>query len=204
MRVWLCALALATLGCSQAEGEGWVKSDKLYIENCWNGPFNLEPNFFGANPYQNTVSVRVQRGDNLMEVSDGLIVNVDKVGTVRKRLGEELDVGLPVGVSPPGVPVKYQDDPPLVHLSLYLNDSCHEQNSTIYSISGKITFKALFSGDINEDNADDRLTDASFDAVFADPRHIGADGNVDPERTSNVQGWFRFFFQRGQPAQPFP
>jgi hypothetical protein len=30
----LAALASA---CTVGEGEGWVKSDKLYVEDCWNG-----------------------------------------------------------------------------------------------------------------------------------------------------------------------
>jgi len=205
MTRWLFVLALASLACSTAEGEGEVKSDKLYVEDCWNGPFNLDPTFFGANPYRDSLTIRIQHGDNLEEVSDGLIVLVNDIGTIRgEELGAELDVGLPPGVSPPGVPVKLLADPPRVHLSLYLHDTCHEQNGTLYSTSGKITFDALFSGDPNESNADDRLTEARFDATFGDPRHVLSNGEIDPERSSRVTGWFRFYFQRGQPAQPFP
>jgi hypothetical protein len=45
-------LAAISSACTVGEGEGWVKSDKLYIEDCWNGPFDLDPDFFGANPYR--------------------------------------------------------------------------------------------------------------------------------------------------------
>jgi hypothetical protein len=101
--------------------------------------------------------------------------------------------------------VTYQADPPKVHLSLYLHDSCHEQIGALYSMSGTITFKSLFSGDPNEDNAEDRLTDAKFSGItFADPRQMSSTGEVAPEKTSLVDGWFRFYFERGQPAQPFP
>ena len=199
------AMALAALGCSTAEGEGEVKSDRLYVEDCWNGPFDLGPTFFGANPYRNTITNRIQRGDNLEEVSDGLIVLVHDVDKIRdESLGTDLPVGMPAGVTPPGVPVTLNPDPPRVHLSLYLHDTCHEQNGTLYSVDGKSSFDSLFSGDPNEGNADDRLSEARFTATFADPRHILPDGSIDPERTSLVTGWFRFFFQRGQPAQPFP
>jgi len=201
----MAACLLFAVGCSTAEGEGEVKSDKLYVENCWNGPFDLKPTFFGANPYMDTLLIRIQRGDNLEEVSDGLIVLVDKVGKIRNEmLHQPIKVGMPPGVSPPGVPVKFDGDPPIVHLSLYLHDTCHEQNGSLYSLSGSITFDALFSGDPNESNADDRLTEATFDASFADPRNLLPTGEVDPEKASDVNGHFRFFFQRGQPAQPFP
>jgi hypothetical protein len=198
-------LALGALGCSTSEGDGEVRGDRLYIEDCWNGPFNLEPTFFGANPYRNTLTMRVQRGDNIEEVSDGLIILVNDVSGIRaSRLGQDISVGLPPGVRPPGAPIAFDPDPPIVSLTLYLHDTCHAQNGTLHAIDGTINFDALFSGDLNEDSADDRLTEATFEASFADPRHTLADGSIDPERMSTVNGWFRFFFERGQPAQPFP
>lgn len=201
----LLLCALCALGCSRAEGDGEVKSDRLYVEDCWNGPFNLKPTFFGANPYEDTVTIRIQRGDNIEEVSDGLIVLVTDIPAIRgPGLGKPVAVGMPVGVSPPGVPLEQQQNPPKVHLSLYLNDTCHAQNGTLYSIAGNITFSSLFSGDPNEDDAEDRLTDASFSATFADPRDARPNGTFDDAVTSTVSGWFRFYFERGQPAQPFP
>jgi hypothetical protein len=62
----------------------------------------------------------------------------------------------------------------------------------------------LFSGNPNETNSDNRLTYAQFDVQFADPRDMSSDYTVSPEFTSEVKGWFKFYFQRGQPAQPFP
>lgn len=207
----LLALASAVvplaLGCSTAEGTGEVKSDRLYVEDCWNGPFDLDPDFFGANPYKDTLTIRIQRGDNLEEVSDGLIVLVDQVDNIRSNLiGQPIQTALPAGVTPPGVPLKAPSaNPSIVHLALYLHDTCHEQNGTLYAMDGSITFQSLFSGDPNESDADDRLTEASFEASFADPRHMDpTTGEVDAERMSIVTGWFSFLFQRGQPAQPFP
>ncbi len=202
---WVLAVGLATLGCSTGEGTGWVKSERLYVAECWNGPFDLEPTFFGANPFRQQLDIRVQRGDNLEEVSDGLSVLVTDVAQIREEhLGEELRVTLPRGVSPPGVPVRPDADPAKVSLSLYLNDTCHQQNSSLYALDGTITFRALFSGDPNEKDGGERLTEARFGAFFADPRDQGADGVVPEAKRSWVEGGFRFFFQRGQPAQPFP
>ena len=103
-----------------------------------------------------------------------------------------------------GFPVVADPDPPLVHLTLYLHRSCHAQNSALYSLSGNMTFLSLFNGNLNETDADQKLTDATFrDIVVGDPRNREpASSTVD--NTSFISGNFKFFFQRGQPAQPFP
>lgn len=204
--LWVAALAGAlAMGCTTGEGEGWVRSDRLFVGECWNGPFDLQPTFFGANSDGEALIIRVQRGDNIEEVSDGVVAVVSDIAGIRGgQLGTDMDVGLPRGVSPPGVPQTFDPDPPEVSLSLYLHDTCHLQNGTLYSIGGTINFSSLFSGDPNESEADDRLTEASFTAQFADPRDIQPDRSIDPERVSTVDGYFRFFFQKGQPAQPFP
>ena len=202
-RMAACVLALTPLGCTVGEGEGSVSSDHIWVAGCWNGAFDLKPDFFGANPDPGeSLMIRVQRGDNIEEMSDGLLVLVNDLPEVRKQVGQDLEVGMPRGVTPPGVPIEFDKDPPEISLSLYLHNSCHLQNGTIYSVRGTINFSSLFSGDPNESSSDARLTDATFDAYFADPREVvEAD---DPEAvTSHVTGNFRFFFQRGQPAQPF-
>lgn len=203
-------------GCTVGEGEGWARSDRLFIEGCWDGPFDLQPTFFGANPYrEQEILIRVQRGNNIQELSDGLTVLVSDAPRIRDELlGQPIPVGMPPGVTPPGVPVEATADPPLVSLALYLHNTCHRGNGTVYSVdpdqleagagSSTITFLSLFSGDPNEKRADDRLTEAEFGVWLADPRDRDTDGRIPEERASHVEGRFRFFFQRGQPAQPFP
>ena len=206
--------ASALCACTTGEGEGYVRSvagEPLYVEECWNGPFDLQPTFFGANPYrEEQLLIRVQRGDNLEEVSDGLIVLVNDVAGIRGEIaqggaGSSVEVGLPPGVSPSGVSLDPASEPPRVSLALYLHATCHVQNGTIYAIHGAITFDSLFSGDPNEPVADDRFTEAWFESVvFADPRDMAPDGTIAEDKTSRLEGRFSFFFQRGQPAQPFP
>jgi hypothetical protein len=196
--------ALGLLGCSTGEGEGWVRSDRLFVAECWNGSFDLSPTFFGANPFRDSLSIRVQRGDDMSEVSDGLSVLVQDTGQVRESIGAPQRVGLPPGVRPPGFPIVADPDPPKVGLSLYLHNTCQAGNATLYAIDGSITFSSLFSGDPNETDASERLTEARFAARFADPRDQSVDGVFPAGRVSDVEGGFRFYFQRGQPAQPFP
>ncbi len=208
--VCLAVTVMLASACSQGAGEGSVQNvagKNLIVHDCWNGPFNLEPSFFAANPFSTDVmAIRVQRGDDNEEVSDGLSVMVNDVQTIRNSdLNQPLTVGLPPGVTPPGIPLKLNTNPPLVSLTLYLHDSCHIQNGVIYSIGGTITFINLFSGNLNETNSDARLTYAQFDDIqFADPRDMLTDYTFSEDVTSHIMGWFKFYFQRGQPAQPFP
>lgn len=200
----VCGLACGT-GCTVGDGHGKVESERLYLKGCWNGSFDLQPDFFAANPYRGeSLQIRVQRGDNNEEASDGLTVLVNDLVKVRgpNMLGKPIPVGLPSGVAPPGQPLTGKPDP-LVSLSLYLHQTCHEQNSATYSVAGEITFNSLFSGDLNEEDSDARLTDAVFDVRFADPRELVDAPDPAKVTSENVHGEFRFFFQRGQPAQPF-
>ncbi|RYZ06921.1 MAG: hypothetical protein EOO73_14115 [Myxococcales bacterium] len=193
-------LALGT-GCTVGDGSGWVKSDRLFVSECWNGPFDLQPDFFAANPYrEEALMIRVQRGDNNTEASDGLTVIVNDLAKV--KIGEPIPVGVPNGVAPPGQPLTGAPNP-LVTLSIYLHQTCHEQNSATYSVSGEIRFDSIFSGNLNEKDSEKRLTNASFSARFADPRDLVDAEDPAAVTSEEVTGQFSFYFQRGQPAQPF-
>jgi hypothetical protein len=199
------------MACSIGEGDGTIQSEKLFMAGCWDGPLDLQPTFFSANAFEDSMLIRVQRGERQLEVSDGLAIVVNDVATIREHhLGEALPIGLPPGVVPPGVPPRYVAEPPKVSLSLYLYETCHVQNGAVYAYDGWMRFDSLFSGDRNETRAQDRLTAATFEALVADPRAMeyDADGNLTPNegdgRSSTVTGTFQFYFQRGVPAQPFP
>src|SRR5687768_10903600 len=95
-KLGLLLLLLCAGGCAVGEGDGSVTSERLVVEDCWTGPFDLHPDFFAANPdLGETLMIRVQRGDNLEEQSDGLKVLVNDLQNLRERLGEPIEVGLP-------------------------------------------------------------------------------------------------------------
>lgn len=207
------ALLASGPACSVGQGTGYVQSSDLFVEGCWEGEFNLQPTFFGANPFDDTLTIRVQRGEQEIPVSDGFTLLVYDVPGIRaSRLNQELPLGLPVGVSPLGYALPATPSVPGATLSLYLNQSCRGQNSQLLSVAGGVTFTKLFSGDLNEDNSDNRITDGRFWALVTDPRSAvpaepGSDGPafVYPEETtSRIEGAFNFVFHRGTPAQPFP
>jgi hypothetical protein len=207
------ALAIGAAGCSVGQGEGYVRSAKLFVDDCWDGSFNLQPDFFGANPFEDTLTIRVQRGERDILVSDGFTMLVYDISGIREsRLNQDLPLGLPVGVSPMGFPLPQVPHPPAATLSLYLNNSCRAQNAQLFAVSGSVRFTKLFSGDLNEDNSDDRITDGTFMATVVDPRYAipaeDADGtptyDYPVDVTSQIVGAFNFVFHRGTPAQPFP
>jgi hypothetical protein len=86
----------------------------------------------------------------------------------------------------------------------------YEDAGTAPAIPGSIgtstiTFYNLVDGNPDESNASERLTYADFDFYFADPRNICPGGLGPPPRCEgHLQGTFKFYFQRGRPAQPFP
>jgi hypothetical protein len=190
-----------------------VRSTDLFVQDCWAGEFDLRPTFFGANPFNDTLTIRVQRGERDIQVSDGFTMLVYDVPLIRSSLiGQALPLGLPVGVSPLGYPLPPTPNAPMATLSLYLNNSCAGQNSQLLAVEGEVTFAKLFSGDLNEEDSDDRITEGNFWALVTDPRTAepSAEGSaggafVYPEETmSRIEGEFSFVFHRGTPAQPFP
>ena len=71
--------------------------------------------------------------------------------------------------------------------------------------SSWINFQSLFDGNPDESNAQQRLTNATFEFFLADPREICPGGLGPPPRCrGDIKGNFKFYFERGQPAQPFP
>jgi hypothetical protein len=67
-----------------------------------------------------------------------------------------------------------------------------------------ISFHDLFDGNENESSAQQRLSYADFDLYFADPRESCGSLGPPPPCRGHLTGNFNFYFERGQPAQPFP
>lgn len=206
------AASAVLAGCTLGHGEGEVHSDRLLVAECWDGTFDLLPDFFASVPFRETQSIRIQKGGDMGEISDGVVLQVDEVPRIREELlGSPIPVRLPPGIAPPGsVPDPCAagcDGSPQIALALYLHSTCHNQNAALYALSGTITFDSLFSGDPNEGQAAEKLTSATFDVMIGDPRDAplgAAPTDVPAELQSSLTGWFEFYFERGRPAQPFP
>lgn len=203
---WL-TLLLVTSGCTfVGQGEGEVESTALSVPECWDGGFELGPDFFASVPFRETQQIRVQRGSDLQEVSDGVAILVNDTSKIRDELlGAEIEVGLPPQLLDEILPGVSTGVTPEVSMALYLQFSCHNQNVVLYAVEGTIQFDSLFSGDPNETSGAEKFTDASFEVMMADPREIDPMTKLIPDdKKSPLTGWFQFHFQRGQPGQPFP
>jgi hypothetical protein len=68
-----------------------------------------------------------------------------------------------------------------------------------------ITFTNLFDNNPDESDASQRLSEATFNLYFGDPREMCPGGlGPPPPCRGHLKGSFHFYFQRGRPAQPFP
>lgn len=130
----LGALSTIAASCSLGQGKGDVSGD-LNIPDCWAGQFNLNPDFFAAVPYRSQLILRIQRGGDYQNFSDGLSILIDDVPKILKSaLSQPLQVSLPPEVTPPGIPIKAVPNPPIVHATLYLQRSCRVQNVALYAV----------------------------------------------------------------------
>ena len=133
--------AAAAPACSQGEGEGRIIG-RLNVPGCWTGPMELDPDFFAAVPYRESLQIRIQNGSDFQSFSDGVSIMLYDINKVRPdptngfpgRYKESLAVSLPPEVTPPGIPVKANPNPAPVSLTLYLQRSCRIQNTTLHAI----------------------------------------------------------------------
>lgn len=205
------ALGLVVLaGCSVGEGSGDVRGP-LRLEVCQFSSelFDLQPAFFGGDFHDGTLIIRVAQGGETAEFSDEFVWRINDTSYVAAHLNERIPVGLP-GVAP-------------VQATFRPNHLCGRREITRYAPTvaleathGYVVFSSIYRGDPNAD-ATQRLTEVTQFAVsLRDPR-VARD--TDPSRSptgpaareprvladsvGEFEGWFRFYFVRGRPAQRF-
>jgi hypothetical protein len=128
------------VACSVGDGTGSV-TGVLDVPYCWSGAYNLYPNFFAGDPYENSLTIRIQNGGDFAQFSDGISILVDNVHEIRgdppfspPLLNLPLTVALSAGVSIPGAPVVPQPQASLVHATVYLQKSCPTQTVALYAL----------------------------------------------------------------------
>jgi hypothetical protein len=137
----ITAIALATTesGCTVGQGTGSV-SGTLFVPDCWSGNFNLAPDFFAAtpNPNDDSLFIRVQRGSDYMNFSDGVSILVTHVTEITNAITasgpQTLSVSLPPAVVPPGVPITPTVNPAWVQFALYMQGSCRPETPGLYAM----------------------------------------------------------------------
>lgn len=183
-------VAVATAGCAVGgDGEG-AASGVVTVRGCGfdEDLYDLDPTFFGAQAFEDILNIQMQRGSDFQDRSDGVLFQVRDATMVRETLLDE------------PLPIEDRADA-LVQMSVYLNDSCptdftgNDRPVMLPAIEGTITFSAIFAP---EADGDAREIEAVFEgAVLEDPA-------TPDERRATLDGFFRFVFNRGRPAQRYP
>jgi len=170
-------------GCSVGVGTGEVTGTVTVPQCDLEGDYSLKPEFFGANPFEGQLTIRIQNEGDFELESDGISIVVLDAAMEAGRLGT------PIAVSAePESPVT---------MAFFLNDSCPVDRSELpvylQAIEGTITFDQIYAPELDEGQ---RETSGRFEGVlFTDERG---------ERMATLDGEFRFLFERGRPGQPFP
>jgi len=182
--LWGLVATWVLAGCSVGRGEGELVGNVDVVDCPGVGEYHLKPTFFGAEPVDELLEIRVQRGSGAVNVVDGIYVLVrDAAQLQESQLGEELMVN--------------NDEGP-VGVTLYLNKTCPPARSrspvTLPAVSGRVRFDSIYAplGDESEVEIAAEL----IDVRFVDPRNA--------ERRAELSGYFSFLFERGRPAQLFP
>lgn len=177
------ALTVPLTSCAGGEGEGEV-SGAVFVPECGidNTEWELRPNYFAQDSWENTAILRVQHGSNYQDLSNGLVISIRDVEAVRASFGTPIDLS---------------DEEAPVTVTLTLDGTCRparrDPSVLMIARSGTITFDALY--DPRTD--DGRETTASIDGLVMD------DGE-DPPSTAELSGYFTFLFARGRPGQRYP
>jgi hypothetical protein len=182
------ALASAcSVGNGSGEVTGVVNSPSCDLKD---EAYDMDPTFFAAETAGDQVILRVQRGGDFEDKSDGLIVLVRDAELVRKEM-----LGMPIAVERARLT---DTEEPLVQMTFYLNETCaieRRKTPTVFEATAStITFEALYAPRVNDD-PDVRF---SFDnGTFVDP-------DSPEDRNAVLSGAAEFLFSRGRPAQRFP
>ncbi|GEM_PF-1329956 len=207
---WRALGLVALAGCSVGEGSGDVRGP-MHIAVCSisTGLFDLRPTFFGGDFHDGSLIIRVAQGGETAEFSDEFVWRVNDTAYVASHLNERIPVG-PAGVAP-------------VQATFRPNASCGRINISRYAptvaleaMTGYVIFSSIYRGDPNAD-ATLRLTEVTqFSIQLRDPRVVrDTNPSRDPsgpaireppvlaDSVAELEGWFRFYFVRGRPAQRF-
>jgi hypothetical protein len=201
LTVTTCA-ALLAVACSTGAGDGrvWGTVD---LPGCVDerDDFDMEVDFFAADWFDGTLTIRLQHGGQNQAFSDGVILRVADPYLFADAPGEpfevavvpDLDTFLEQGPEA-GIPVTATDSP--LRATLYLNETCPGNDFGFTDGAGEIAFEDIYIPDQSK-----RIR-GRFRLRFVDPRYWESPEEVGP--FADLQGEFDFNYSRGSPAQTFP
>jgi hypothetical protein len=178
---------VACASCNPGAGQGAIEGTLTVFDCGLDGPYSLAPDFFTAEGVLDGLSIRAQRGSDLVVYSDGLFVEVlDATFISRERLG------LPLRVST-------STSRETARVSMYLNATCpfgrRERPVVLTGVSGTVTFEDVYVP--TSDDATPRIVLRLEDVRLTD-------SGAPTTRFGIVHGWIDLVYNRGRPAQRYP
>lgn len=192
----LFCITLESWNCSVGDGEGWITIEGILPEcGIEDGEeVDLRVNFFSGEIMEDgSMWIRIQRSGYYPSSTDGIIIYISDYRYVAEHLNETLIVGC--DDYPPeefsgedDTCVKPKEAPIFIRASLYLNATC----DNFYRLQltegvGTIIFNSMYVIDKVE------LIEGSFSLRF-----------IGEGKELKAQGYFKFDYKVGRPAQPFP
>jgi len=172
-------------GCAAGQGDGTIEgSFTSSVCDATDRALDIEATFFSMEQTEELSEIRIQDGSDFEDRSDGVILMIRDTQELKTaRLGEPIDLS--------------NED--LVEVNLYMNESCGPAFSrrpvNFRAYEGVVVFDRVYARDVDAD-------DTEIAGTLMDVR-LRADGAPGVEEAA-LSGWFRFFFNRGRPAQRFP
>jgi hypothetical protein len=216
----LALLAAGAGSCSVGDGVGQVRGS-LHARVCEidTEGYTMEPDFFGGDWYTGNYTVHIARGGDTGEYNDELVFQFEDTQYIAERIARgqrRFEVG-PAGTAK-------------VHAMLRLTKSCGRRevvrmtpNVALEAYAGYVEIQSIYRGSPTAE-PQDRLTEVSaFSILLRDPRPVRdfavvedrpasqgqeppvfVDATGQPElNRAELEGFFRFYFSRGRPAQRF-
>ncbi len=200
--VFLWALS-GIVACSTGAGEGRIWGS-VYLPDCdlEKDAFDMEIDFFAADYFDNTLSIRLQRSGQDPIFSDGLILLIRDVKEVAAAGGE---VEHEIAVEPSleafkengvvdGIPRTAANSS--ARVTLYLNGTCPGNRLAFTDGAGVYQLTHIYIP------GKQKRIKGSFHLEFIDPRFWESPEDFGPH--ARLSGEFDFNYTRGRPAQTFP
>lgn len=185
----LGALAFLIGSCSVGVGSGDI-GGSVNVPQCdlASESFTLDVGFYAADDFEEQLTIRLQEGGGYPVDTNGLSI------VVRDATAESERLGTPIALT------GAETGP--VSMSLYLNATCPATPDDLpvflAAVEGTITFDAIYAPEVDEDQREIR-------GHFENVRFTDTEPAADEEpRVAILSGDFKFLFERGRPAQPFP
>ena len=146
--------------------------------------FDLRPNFYAADEFEGSLSIRIQKGSDFAYLSNGITIFVADTVLEAGRLGTPIPLSEEAGAP--------------VRVNLYLNKRCevYREGAPVnyIAVEGEITFDAMYAPDLDEN-------ELAITGRFENVRF--EDTSRPEERFAIFSAEFDFLFNRGRPAQPY-